>query len=305
VSSTFRFCLSDTQRLEQRNAPDNQAYVLAQAILEAERAELTLLNNEYRTARAELDKVEQEKKAAAAAAAAAAAPPPAPATPVAARIPYYPPPPSATTSTFTATPATYQSQYRNYTYPYAQLYGTPYSYTSPSTSNTSAPGRRSTPISRTPSNVPVLQLAPPGAAQPAPPPSSAPPSGTSTPVSSTPTVTTAPIAPIPVHLPVSSLMSLSALGIVPVPAANAPPADQPQPACVLKGTTQNGTMVSLDINVAALGQAQASGLAVLLSALTARGGAGASTATTTDGLATRTNGAPPTMSEDPSQASGG
>ena len=74
------------------------------------------------------------------------------------------------------------------------------------------------------------------------------------------------------------MVSLSALGIVPVPAANAPPADQPQPACVLKGTTQNGTMVSLDINVSALGQAQASGLAVLLSALSTSGQAGAAPA---------------------------
>ena len=60
-----------------------------------------------------------------------------------------------------------------------------------------------------------------------------------------------------------------------MPAANAPPAGQAQPACVLRGTSQNGTMVSLDINVSALGQAQASGLAVLLSALTSRPGAGA------------------------------
>lgn len=44
-------------------------------------------------------------------------------------------------------------------------------------------------------------------------------------------------------------------------------------AAILRGTTQtpNGTMVSLEINVGALGGAQASGLAVLLSALTSRG----------------------------------
>ena len=57
---------------------------------------------------------------------------------------------------------------------------------------------------------------------------------------------------------------------------------QPGPvAAILRGTTQNGTMVSLEINVGALGGAQASGLAVLLSALTSRGVAGGASTTST------------------------
>lgn len=262
--------------------------MLAQAVLEAERVELTKLNNEYRDAKAELDRIEREKKAAAAA---AAPPPPAPApsapsTPVTARLPYYPPPVMTTapiTSTFAASPAAYAAPYRNYTYPYAQPYGTPYSYTPPSTSSSSTAPRKPTPASRTPSNVPVLQLAPPSVTQASAQASSSsvPASGASTPVTATPVATpvmASSMAAIPVHLPASSLTSLAALGIVPVPATNAPPAGQPQPACVLKGTTHNGTMVSLDINVSALGQAQASGLAVLLSALSATQRAGTAAA---------------------------
>ena len=78
--------------------------------------------------------------------------------------------------------------------------------------------------------------------------------------------------PIPVQLPVTSLSALHALGIVPVPAASVPPADQPQPAAVLKGSTSNGTMLSLDINVSLLQSAQMSGLAILLNSLMSRGG---------------------------------
>ena len=147
----------------QRAAPDGQAYVLAQAVLEVERAEVAALNAEYRAAKAELDKAERERKAVAAAAAAAAAPTPTPppsapaprpapasvpvsvtasagapvaqtsnATTATMRLPYYPPPiNTAATSSFATTPSTYHSQYRNYTYPYAQPYGTPYSYTPP------------------------------------------------------------------------------------------------------------------------------------------------------------------------------
>lgn len=90
-------------------------------------------------------------------------------------------------------------------------------------------------------------------------------------------------SPIPVQLPVTSLSALHALGIVPVPAASVPPPDQPQPAAVLKGSTSNGTMLSLEINVSLLQSAQMSGLAILLNSLMSRGGAGtgqASAATT-------------------------
>lgn len=236
--------------------------------MDAERQELASLNSEYRSARAELDRIEREKKAAAAAAAAAATP----STPVASRMPYYPPPSSSapTSSTFSVTPTTYTpSTYRNYSF----SYGTPYTYSQTST-NGASPTTPKTPgpSARVPTNVPILTLAPPNA-------TAAPTKPTYTGPSTPLTATAAPTgAAIPVQLPVSSLMSLSALGIVPVPAANAPPADQPQPACVLKGTTQNGTMVSLEINVSALGAAQASGLAVLLSAITGRNNAAVTSA---------------------------
>ncbi|KAI6157750.1 hypothetical protein BKA82DRAFT_4060893 [Pisolithus tinctorius] len=77
---------------------------------------------------------------------------------------------------------------------------------------------------------------------------------------------------IPVQLPVTSLSALHALGIVPIPAASLPPPDQPQPAAVLKGSTSNGTMLSLDINVSLLQSSQMSGLALLLNSLMSRGG---------------------------------
>lgn len=91
--------------------------------------------------------------------------------------------------------------------------------------------------------------------------------------------------PIPVQLPVTSLSALHALGIVPVPAASVPPPDQPQPAAVLKGSTSNGTMLSLDVNVSLLQSTQMSGLAILLNSLMSRGSTGtgqASAATTTN-----------------------
>ncbi|KAI6149980.1 hypothetical protein EDD17DRAFT_1642453 [Pisolithus thermaeus] len=76
---------------------------------------------------------------------------------------------------------------------------------------------------------------------------------------------------IPVQLPVTSLAALHALGIVPVSAASLPPPDQPQPAAILKGSTSNGTMLSLDINVSLLQSSQMSGLALLLNSLMSRG----------------------------------
>ena len=76
---------------------------------------------------------------------------------------------------------------------------------------------------------------------------------------------------IPVQLPVSSLSALHALGIVPIPAASLPPPDQPQPPAVLRGSTSNGTILSLEINVSLLQSPQVSGLAYLLNTLMSRG----------------------------------
>ncbi|KAG6888245.1 hypothetical protein C0995_009558 [Termitomyces sp. Mi166 len=72
---------------------------------------------------------------------------------------------------------------------------------------------------------------------------------------------------IPVQLPVASLPALHALGIIPVPAASLPVDGQSQPAAILRGSTSNGTMLSLEINVSSLQSAQMSGLAMVLNSL--------------------------------------
>ncbi|TFY72906.1 hypothetical protein EVG20_g55, partial [Dentipellis fragilis] len=73
---------------------------------------------------------------------------------------------------------------------------------------------------------------------------------------------------IPVQLPVSSLPALHALGIVPVPANSVSrgPGQAPPPA-VLLGSSANGTMLSLEINLSLLQSAQMSGLALVLNSI--------------------------------------
>ena len=79
-------------------------------------------------------------------------------------------------------------------------------------------------------------------------------------------------AAIPVQLPVASLPALHALGIIPVPATSLPPEGQPQPPAVLRGSSVNGTMLSLEINVSLLQSTQMSGLALILNSLMSRSG---------------------------------
>ncbi|KAH8080267.1 hypothetical protein BXZ70DRAFT_641162 [Cristinia sonorae] len=265
-----------------REAFDDQAYWLAQAVLEGDRTETANLTAELRAARQELDKLEREKRAAQAAATVTAAPASAPSRP------YYPPIQAASTST--ATP--YASQYRNYSpYTYTQGYNTQYAYAPYAVGGTGAPAaansvygayttRTAAPGSAAGSaSAPVPASAPPTSHQAA----AQTPTGTSANGSAAPTPVSMPVAAstVPgtatastaytIALPSASLTALSALGIVPIPAANAPAAGQPQPAAVLKGTTNNGTIVSLEINVSALQQNQRNGLAVILGALTSRG----------------------------------
>ncbi|KAI0949536.1 hypothetical protein AcW1_009122 [Taiwanofungus camphoratus] len=228
-------------------SPDDQAYVLAQGILETERAETTSLNAELRSARAELDRLEREKRA-------AAAPPPTPRP----TTTYYPPPSASS-------PSAYASQYRGYTYPYAHAYGgSQYTYNPAlaygATSYAPAYGSASSYVPATPtpayntSNTysATTNSTTPAQAQQA-----------QTQPAALPT-----ISAIPVQLPATSLPALSALGLSPVPAASVSP-DQPPPAAVLK--SQSGTMLNLEINVASLQSAQMSGLALILNALTSRG----------------------------------
>ncbi|KAJ7096256.1 hypothetical protein C8R44DRAFT_812548 [Mycena epipterygia] len=177
-------------RSGKRPAPDDQAVALAQAVLEADRSETTLLNSEIRTARADLDKLEREKRA--------RLQPPAP-------VP--------------------QQYYRAYPYPYAQQpYGQPGVFPVP-------------PATSTAGNVNYPQY-PPNTA-------------------------------IPVQLPVSSLPALHALGIQPVAATSLAPGAA-QPPAVLRGSSANGTMLNLEINVSLLQAAQMSGLAIVLNSLMAR-----------------------------------
>ncbi|KAF9450422.1 hypothetical protein P691DRAFT_810366 [Macrolepiota fuliginosa MF-IS2] len=192
-------------RTASRLAPDDQAYVLAQAVLEADRVDASLLSNELKVARGELERLEREKRAAAAAA-----------TATTARIQY----------TATPTISTVQTQYyRPYPYAYTQAYGTPIP---PPTTST-------------------FQVSPPPPA-----------------INYNRTNTA-----IPVQLPVASLPALHALGIHPVP-ANSVTEGQPPPPAVLRGSTANGTMLTLEINVSLLQSAQMSGLAMVLNSLMSR-----------------------------------
>jgi len=182
---------------------------LAQAVLEADRADTTLLSNELKVARSDLERLEREKRAAA-----------------------------MTRAQYTTVPApAMQTQsYRPYPYAYTQAYGT----------NIHPPATTSFQINPLPS--PINNAA------------------------------------IPVQLPVASLPALRALGIHPVPAASIAEG-QPTPPAVLRGSTANGTMLMLEINVSLLQSAQMSGLAMVLNSLMSRA-SGGTAATGTASLST-------------------
>ncbi|KAK0195699.1 hypothetical protein F5146DRAFT_1026722 [Armillaria mellea] len=200
-----------------RFAPDDQAVFLAQAVLEGERADTVTLNNELRTARSELDRLEREKRVAT----------------NAQRTSYY-------MTTQPVTPATTASRpyYHSYPYAYAQAYGAPVQQSSTSSFSVASV----TPAPSAPAATAPYQI---GSA-------------------------------IPVQLPVSSLPALHQLGIVPV-APTSVTDGQPAPPAVLRGSSANGTMLSLEINVSVLQSSQMSGLAVILNSLMSRSSSGAST----------------------------
>jgi len=180
--------------------------MIAQAVLDTDRAETTFLSNELRILRAELERIEREKRVASSSA----------------RMVYYPSRPPGSTTTV-------QPQYyRGYPYAYTQAYGAPMQ----------------------PSPMPTFAGPP-----------------------TTPSTAYTPYVPsgaIPVQLPVASLPALHALGIIPVPIASLPPDGHPQPPAVLRGSTSNGTLLSLEINVSLLQPVQMSGLATVLNSLMAR-----------------------------------
>lgn len=182
---------------QQRASPDDQAYVLAQAVLEADRADTSLLSNELKVARSDLERLEREKRAG-----------------------------TTTRTQYTAVPVpvvpTMQTQsYRPYPYAYTQAYG---ATIPPPTTTTFQVNPLPTPSNNT---------------------------------------------AIPVQLPVASLPALHALGIHPVPAVSVAEGQAPPPA-VLRGSTANGTMLMLEINVSLLQSAQMSGLAMVLNSLMSR-----------------------------------
>ncbi|KAF8210341.1 hypothetical protein K438DRAFT_1959622 [Mycena galopus ATCC 62051] len=116
-------------RSGKRPAPDDQAVALAQAVLESDRAETQLLNNEIRAARADLDKIEREKRAATA------------------RL---------------QTPATAPQYYRAYPFPYAQQpYGSAPVFSVPPAAagnpNPQYPATTAIPVQLPVSSLPALQ----------------------------------------------------------------------------------------------------------------------------------------------------
>lgn len=264
-------------------------------MLEVERADTTALQQELRSARQELDKLEREKRL-------AAPPPPVPTPAAAASRPtmsvrtanYYNPSATSTPSQ-TPTTATFMPPYRPYSYSYSQYPTTQYTYnphaygathygsaasygaatTTPTTRAYSPPTSASTmtPTSSASAQVQQAQAHPASASNTA----------------------------VPVQLPVTSLNALSALGIVPIAAASVPSAG-PQPPAVIKST--NGSTLNLEINLSLLQSAQMSGLALILNALTSRG-VNVDGSTTGSGVSTTSTAAPSHPSQPVSYANGG
>ncbi|KAF8973217.1 hypothetical protein BDZ97DRAFT_1648778, partial [Flammula alnicola] len=192
-------------RSGKRAAPDDQAYYLAQVILDSDRSENAWLGNELRTARTEAERLERERRASA----------------NVSRMSHFPSAPQ------TPMPTMQAQYYRGYPYAYTQAYGS----TVPNPT------------------ISTFSVIPP------------------TPTAYTPYQSS---GAIPVQLPVASLPALHSLGIIPVPAASLPPEGQPQPPAVLRGSSANGSILSLEINVSLLQSAQMSGLAMVLNSLVTR-----------------------------------
>ncbi|KAH9017054.1 hypothetical protein EDB85DRAFT_2017500 [Lactarius pseudohatsudake] len=226
-----------------RTAYDDQAYYLERQALDTERTDHSALSTELRTAKAELERVTRQQRSTAH--------------------------PQRTNYYLSAAPV-YAHHYRAYHYPYAQTYGVPaststttpgYPYSVPLNSTvqyvpppltTSATTTKTLSTATNPAGAPASTTPAPSLSMPA---TSASPAGTSN-VSSA----------IPVQLPVSSLPTLHALGIVPVPTQSVS-ADAPTPPAVLRGTSANGAMLNLEINVSLLQAAQMSGLALMLNSI--------------------------------------
>ncbi|KZV70701.1 hypothetical protein PENSPDRAFT_651285 [Peniophora sp. CONT] len=230
-----------------RKSPDVMTYWLEAKGLEDDKTDMQALNHELRAARAELDRTERaerDKRASSTARAASAAPTPssaAPATP--------------------STPSTaYAHPYQAYRYPYGQMSpsyntnATPYYATPASASASTAAHVPSTPATPTPASAaPTITKT-----------AASPPATPST--SSSTNAMSMPRGPVPLQLPATSLPRLNQLGIYPAPRSTS--SATPAPSAILVGTIENGRLLNLEINLAALQPTQMTGLAEMLTALT-------------------------------------
>lgn len=216
----------------QRNAKIDQILFLTQSAMEIDRSDVAQLNADVRAARSELERLQRQKRAAEQA---------------------------QQRATYYMTPATFSAQsgqasyYRTYPYGYAQAYA-------PSAIPPGSVSTFSVQASPTPSNATASASAS----------SSATASNSGTATTSSGTVPGVPhTGAIPVQLPVAFLPALHSAGIVPV-SSSAVSAGQPPPAALLKGQSQNGTVLQLEINVGLLQPHQMSGLAMILNSLVTR-----------------------------------
>ncbi|KAI0267138.1 hypothetical protein BC834DRAFT_969159 [Gloeopeniophorella convolvens] len=228
-----------------RAARDDQAYYLERQVLDIERSEHSALASELRTAKAELERVTRLQRLAA----------------LPQRTNYYTP----------AAPV-YAHHYRTYHYPYAQTYGGapspaqgyPYSVPLSSTITQYVPPA---PAAPTPTVKPASAVSTPTTSPVSAAPATSPATSTpSTPASATTASTSAISGAIPVQLPLASMPTLHALGIIPVMAQSLTP-ETPTPPAVIRGASANGAMLHLEINVSLLQAAQMSGLALLLNSI--------------------------------------
>ncbi|KAF5393442.1 hypothetical protein D9757_000638 [Collybiopsis confluens] len=205
--------------------------VLMQSVLDADRAAVAAMNAELRAARSQYDGLERQNRASTSGISSAQ-------PPTSARSSYHPP--FSTTSTGANTQSPY---YQSYTYAYAPSFSVPVaSGTSKTYSTSAATSAKPTSSSALTSTfVAPLQAVP------------------------------APIRPnaIPVQLPVTYIPALNNLGIIPV-AAETLIDGQPLPPAILRGSTSNGTILNLEINVSMLQPSQMSGLALILNSLMSR-----------------------------------
>lgn len=198
---------------------------------------MTALNAQLRAARAELEKYNREHR------------------PQTVQTTVRPTPP------LTSTTYSYTPQYRHYTYPYAPYQSNYTQVYSGFTTATPSATQYQYPVVTTPISVSATTSSTSHTAT------------TQTPTPSTPSTTTTLDAlskPVSISLPISSLPALHALGIMPVSSLAVPPPGQPQPQAILKGTTANGTMLSMDVNIGLLQPTQVSGLALIINAIAAQ-----------------------------------